>query len=64
MSQRPRYSVVHDPALGRFPWLVVDAAGEPALWRKDHPKVRRVPMRFKTQALAQTAADRLNADGK
>jgi hypothetical protein len=44
------YSVVHDPAYGRFPWFVVDAAGEPALWRKD-PKVGRVPLRFSTKAL-------------
>ena len=66
-SSRPdrnrRYSVVHDPADARFPWLVADAAGEPALWRKD-PKVGRVPQRFKTQAVAQIAADRLNAGAR
>ena len=62
--KRTRYSVAHDPTVGRFAWLVIDAtSGESALWRKG-PKVGRVPLRFKSQAATQATADRMNADGK
>lgn len=42
-----------------FCWIVVDAAGEPALWRSN-PKVGQVPLAFRSEALAQAAANRLN----
>jgi hypothetical protein len=34
--------------------------GEPPLWHND-PKLGKVPRRFRTQGLAQAAADELNA---
>jgi len=58
----PRYIVLNEGAVTRFPWTVVDAeSGKPALWHND-PKVGRVPRRFRTQQLAQSAADKLNAE--
>ena len=59
-----RYTVLHERASARFPWIVVDTAdGEPALWQND-AKVGKVPLRFRTQELAQAAADQLNAEAK
>ena len=55
----PRYTVLHEAVLARFPWIVTDAAGNPALWHVD-PKVGRVPLRFRTEGCAQAAANRLN----
>ena len=40
--------------------MVVDADGQPALWRRE-TKVGQVPQRFRTEALAQAAADRMNS---
>lgn len=57
----PKYTVQHTD--GRFPWVVVDEHGEVAL-HQPHPQVGEVPMGFRTQALAQTAADQLNADAQ
>jgi hypothetical protein len=54
-----RYTVRNERAIVRYPWLVVDAAGEPALWRQD-PKLGKVPLRFRSRVAAQAAADRLN----
>ena len=56
----PRYRVEHDNIVPKFPWLVVDTDGMPALWRPDN-KVGKLPMRFRTESLAQAAADKLNA---
>ena len=55
----PHYTVRNERAILRYPWLVVDAAGEPALWRQD-PKFAKVPLRFRSRVAAQKAADRLN----
>jgi hypothetical protein len=51
----------HDPASESSPWVVVDAAGKPALWRR-RSQLGRAPLRFKSQADAQVAADQLNAE--
>jgi hypothetical protein len=56
----PRYCVHYDNAVPRFPWTVVDADGMPALWGPDQ-RVGKLPRRFRTEALAQAAADKLNA---
>jgi|tagenome__1003787_1003787.scaffolds.fasta_scaffold19267886_1 hypothetical protein len=57
----PRYIVIHERVVTRFPWTVIDAESrEPALWHND-PKVGKLPRRFRTEALAQAAADKLNA---
>ena len=57
-----RYIVLHEGVIAKFPWTVIDAAnGEPALWQDD-PKIGRLPMRYRTEQLAQAAADRLNAE--
>ena len=53
------YRVLYDPLIPRFPWLVVDANGEPALWQPD-AKVGRLPMRFRTEGIAQAAAEQLS----
>jgi hypothetical protein len=58
--QVTRYRVQRDDAVPRFPWTVVDDGGLPAIWGPD-PKVGKLPLRFRTQALAQDAADKLNA---
>jgi len=44
----PRYRVEHDNIVPKFPWLVVDTDGMPALWRPDN-KVGKLPMRFRTE---------------
>jgi len=59
MKSKIRYSVRHEPAVSRFPWVVVDDNGDPALWQPDS-KVGNSPMRFRTEAFGQAAADRLN----
>jgi hypothetical protein len=60
----PRFIVLHEGVLARFPWTVIESDnGEPALWHND-PKVGKVPRRFRTQALAQAAADQLIAGEK
>ena len=59
----PRYRIQRAPYGGPFCWLVVDADGGSALWQAD-PKIGRVPLRFRSAALAQAAADKLNADAK
>jgi hypothetical protein len=43
--------------------VVSAETGEPALWEHD-AKVGKVPMRFRSEALAQAAADKLNAEAK
>jgi hypothetical protein len=54
-----RYIVLHEGVVAKFPWIVIDADdGEPALWQQ-HAQVGRVPLRFRTQELAQAAADQL-----
>ena len=59
-----RYIVLHERVFTNFPWTVIDAEnGEPALWEHDD-KVGRVPLRFRTEALAQAQADKLNAETK
>jgi hypothetical protein len=58
----PRYIVLHERVVTRFPCTVVDSqSAEPALWHND-PEVGRVPRRFRTQELAQSAADKLNVE--
>jgi hypothetical protein len=54
----PRYTVLHEAVVARFPWIVTDAAGNPALWHVD-PKVGRVPLRFKTEGCAHAAVGRV-----
>ena len=54
------YTVRNERAILLYPWLVVDPAGAPALWRQD-PKLGKVPLRFRSRVAAQAAADRLNA---
>ena len=44
---------------GPFQWVVRDSAGRGALWQTHH-QVGQVPMRFRTFAAAQGAANRLN----
>jgi hypothetical protein len=57
----PRYIVHHEGLVARFPWTVIDVdSGKPVLWHND-PKLGKVPRRFRTQQLAQAAADKLNA---
>jgi hypothetical protein len=58
-----RYTVSREPEHERFPWIVTDSHGNPALWRDD-PKVGKVPQRFRTEAFAQAAADRLNDEAE
>ena len=60
-DQPPRYTVDRVDYGAPFCWIVVDAAGEPALWKAD-PKVGKVPLCFRSAALAQAAADKLNRD--
>ena len=56
-----RYIVLRDQVVTRFPWTVIDAdSGEPALWEHNE-KIGRVPLRFRSEALAKAAADKLNA---
>ena len=56
----PRYIVLRDGVVTKFPWIVVSADdGEPALWQHN-ARAGRVPLRFRSEALAQTAADQLN----
>jgi hypothetical protein len=46
----------------KFPWIVISSEnGEPAL-RSPNSKVGKVPQRFRTQELAQAAADQLKAE--
>jgi len=60
----PRFIVLRDGVIAKFPWTVIDAdSGEPALWQHD-AKVGRVPVRFRTEALARAAADQLIAEEK
>jgi hypothetical protein len=54
----PRYIVLHERVVTKFPWTVIDPDGEPALWQND-PKIGKVPMRFRTRELAQAAANQL-----
>ena len=57
----PRYIVLRDGVVTKFPWIVVSADdGEPALWQHN-AQAGRVPLRFRTQELAQAAADQLHA---
>jgi hypothetical protein len=59
-----RYIVLHERVVTKFPWTVIDAAdGEPAICQHD-AKVGKVPMRFRSEALAQVAANKLNAEAK
>jgi len=58
----PRYIVLRDGVVTKFPWIVVSADdGEPALWQHN-AQAGRVPLRFRTQELAQAAADQLHAE--
>ena len=58
----PRFIVLHDGIVAKFPYIVLDAdTGEPALWQQ-HTQAGRVPLRFRTQELAQAAADQLHAE--
>ena len=60
MADKPkRYRIKHVDYGAPFSWIVVDTAGEPALWQAD-AKAGRVPLRFRSVELAQAAADRLN----
>jgi hypothetical protein len=60
----PPFTVHRDEFIrGPFQWVVRDSAGRCALWQP-HPKVGEVPMRFRTYAAAQGAANRLNAKQK
>ena len=60
----PRYLVLRDGVVAKFPWIVISAEdGEPAIWQTD-PKVGKVPMRFRSESLAQAAADQLNAEAR
>ena len=60
----PRFTVLHERVITRFPWIVINVeTGEPALWQHN-AQVERVPLRFRTEALAQAAADQLNAEAK
>jgi len=57
MTSPPRYRVECSKyTSGPFCCQVVDADGQPAIWQRDD-KVGRVPLRFRTEALAQAAAD-------
>ena len=57
-----RYIVLRDGVVTKFPWIVVSADdGEPALWQHN-AQAGRVPLRFRTQELAQAAADQLHAE--
>ena len=57
-----RYIVLRDGVVTRFPWIVINAeSGEPALWQHN-ARAGRVPLRFRTQELAQAAADQLHAE--
>ena len=48
--------------MAKFPYIVLDAdTGEPPLWQHN-AQVGRVPLRFRTQELAQAAADQLHAE--
>ena len=50
--------------VAKFPWIVISAEdGKPALW-EHNDKVGKVPLRFRTEALARVAADKLNAEAK
>ncbi|PYS87673.1 MAG: hypothetical protein DMF62_11695 [Acidobacteria bacterium] len=61
LNQTPRqYEPKHDPVVARFPWVVVDQDDQPAPLWANNPKVGPVPMRFRTRAAAQGAADALN----
>jgi len=57
-----RYIVHRDGVIARFPWTVINADdGEPALWEHNE-KIGKVPLRFRSEALAKAAADKLNAE--
>jgi hypothetical protein len=48
--------------VAKFPYIVLDAdTGEPALWQHN-AQVGRVSLRFRTQELAQAAADQLRTE--
>ena len=54
-----RYIAQHERVIARFPWTEIDAdSGEPALW-EHNKKIGRLPMRFRTEALARAATDKL-----
>ena len=57
-----RYIVQRDGVVTRFPWIVISAEdGKPALW-EHNAKIGRMPLRFRSEALARAAADKLNAE--
>jgi len=57
-----RFIVLRDGVATKFPWTVISAdEGKHALWQHDE-KFGKVPLRFRTEALAQAAADQLNAE--
>jgi len=57
-----RYIVLHDGVITKFPWTVISADdGKPTLW-EHNAKIGRVPLRFRSEALAKVAADKLNAE--
>jgi hypothetical protein len=59
----PRYIVHQENVIANSPWIVIRSEdGEPAIW-VHYPKVGKVPLRFRSEALAQAAADQLNAGG-
>ena len=59
-----RYIVHRDGVIARFPWTVINADdGEPALW-EHNAQIGRVPLRFRSEALARAAADKLNAEAR
>ena len=56
----PRYIVLRDGVVTKFPWIVISAEdGKPALW-EHNAKIGKVPLHFRSEELAQTAADQLN----
>jgi hypothetical protein len=54
------YTVQRDYLVPRFPWLVIGPDGGSALWRPD-AKLGVLPMRFRTDGIANVFAARLNA---
>lgn len=58
----PRCIVLRDGVVAKFPWIVIHTDDrEPALWQHI-PQVGKVPLRFRTEALARAAAEQLNAE--
>jgi hypothetical protein len=52
-----RYTVSREPEHERFPWIVTDSHGNPALWRDD-PKVGETVDALSHRGIRAAAADR------